>query len=66
MSRHNKTYKEYKDAIANHVEEIDYKPYSHNLISLMLGSVAKKWGKDKANKIIKELKLEELGWRCER
>lgn len=37
-------------------------PYSHNLISLYLQSVAKAFGKPAANKLIDECGLEGLGW----
>jgi hypothetical protein len=37
-------------------------PYSHNIISLVLGRVAKFHGKKTANKLIDEFELEALGW----
>ena len=43
----------------NHV---DVKPYSHNIIALMLEMVSNEYGQERANKLIVDLELEELGW----
>ncbi len=40
-------------------------PYSHNIISLALGAVAREHGKAEANKLIDEHDLEDLGWEKE-
>ena len=42
---------------------VDVKEYSHNLISLYLRQVSKKYGRQEANNIIKKTGLEKLGWR---
>lgn len=44
---------------------VDKKPYSHNIISLTLQIIAKKYGKEIANKVIRDLKLIKLGWQTE-
>lgn len=41
---------------------IDIKPYSHNMISIILTLVAKEDGKDAANSLIEEFELEKRGW----
>jgi len=41
---------------------VDVRPYSHNIISLLLQQIAKYHGKDKANKAIRDFDLEGLGW----
>lgn len=44
-------------------EQLDFEgPYSHNIISLCLQSIAKKFGNPTANKLIDECGLENLGW----
>jgi hypothetical protein len=45
------------------LETLDLKPYSANIISLRLASVARKLGKSKADDLIKEFGLEQLGWK---
>jgi hypothetical protein len=45
------------------LETLDLKPYSANIISLRLASVARKLGKTKADDLIKEFGLEQLGWK---
>lgn len=39
--------------------------YSHNIISLVLRAIAKECGKDAANSLIDECRLEKLGWKKE-
>ena len=56
----------YMDAyeiIEQNLETLDLKPYSSNIISLRLASVARKLGKSKADDLIKEFGLEQLGWK---
>ena len=56
----------YQDAyekIEECLETLDLKPYSANIISLRLASVARKLGKSKADDLIKEFGLEQLGWK---
>lgn len=55
-------YQKWRDRIANEVPFVDIKPYSHNLISISLGGVARQFGPEVANDLIEEFELEELGW----
>ena len=57
-----RTLEELKQIIKREVPFVDDKPYSHTLISLVLMQISLKYGKDEANKCIKEFELEELGW----
>ena len=43
-------------------KNVDVKPYSHNIIALMLEMVSNEYGQERANKLIVDLQLEELGW----
>ena len=52
-----------KAKIAREVDYVDVKPYSHNIINLVLMQMAHEYGKEAANKTIDEFGLEELGWR---
>jgi len=45
---------------------IDFKPYSHNIISLTLAHVAKECSYRKANQLIDEFNLKAYGWHKER
>lgn len=55
------TIKQAKDKIE---EQLDFSgPFSHNLIGMYLGSVAKEHGKAAANKLIVECGLEDEGWK---
>ena len=60
-----KTIEELKQIIREEKPFVDLKPYSHNIISLTLQQIAKEYGYDAANNIIKELELEKKGWRKE-
>ena len=57
-----KDYDYYFNKIKYERQYVDVKPYSHNIISLELQIVSEKFGQAKANTIIRELKLDELGW----
>lgn len=50
------------DTIGDEVDYVDVKPYSHNIISIALGAIAKTYGDDEANKAIDQFCLEDLGW----
>ena len=49
--------------IEDEMEFVDVKPYSHNLISMRLRHIAELGGVKEANRVIRELGLESLGWR---
>lgn len=61
-----RTLKEWKKEIKEQADWVDIKPYSHNIISIGLRAIAKKWGKEEANKTITELGLDTLGWKKEK
>lgn len=54
-----------KKTIAKEVPYVDIKPYSHNIISLALGAIARDFGATKADKAIETFGLEKLGWHKE-
>lgn len=58
-----KTLKEWLETIEDQVEYVDVRPFSHNIISLALLAISKKWGTKKANKAIKDFGLDKLGWK---
>jgi len=49
--------------IQEQVPFVDVKPYSHNIIGLLLSQIAKKYGDTEANQAIEDFQLEGLGWR---
>ena len=55
-------YYELKAKIIQQREFVDVKPYSHNIISLLLRAIADGWGQERANQTIEACELEELGW----
>lgn len=52
-----------RNKLDEHVGDIDIKPYSHNIVSIVLLGVASKIGTDYANQLIDDYNLEELGWK---
>lgn len=52
-----------REKLEREVPCIDIKPFSHNIVRLILSSVAKDEGFDAANSLIDEFKLEEKGWK---
>lgn len=59
------TLKNLRNQIKMEVPYIDIKPYSHNIISLTLSTIAKNYGYDEANKAITDFGLESRGWKHE-
>jgi hypothetical protein len=57
-----KTLDELKERILEEAEYVDIRPYSHNIISLYLREIDKRFGKKITNEIIEECELEILGW----
>ena len=51
--------------IEREVEFVDVKPYSHNIISLILRTISEEFGYNKANEAIDEFGLVLLGWNYE-
>jgi len=58
-----KTLKELRANIKKEIPYVDLKQFSHNIISINLMIIAKEYGKEEANKAIRDLKLDELGWK---
>jgi len=54
---------EAKQKIRDEVKFVDIKPYSHNIIGLLLLSVSKDYGRKQANELIDEFELEDMGWK---
>lgn len=48
--------------IEEQVPWIDIKPYSHNIIGLLLSQIAEEYGKKAANKAIRDFGLDKKGW----
>ena len=53
---------ELRSTISANVAGVDDRPYSHNIISLTLGTIAEEYGIEAANETIEDHHLEELGW----
>jgi len=51
-----------RQGIADLVPTLDEKPYSHNLIGILLNRIHNIHGEKEAKKAIKELGLKDLGW----
>ena len=51
-----------RNKIKHESKFIDVKPYSHNIVGLLLSEIAEKFGKAQANKAIKDFKLDKKGW----
>jgi len=52
-----------REKISREAPYIDIKPYSHNIIGIVLSSLAKEEGIEAANSLIDEFSLENKGWR---
>jgi hypothetical protein len=61
-----KTLQELKDIIAKEKDFIGIKPYSHNIISLVLLQISKEHSREEANKCIDEFELQKHGWKKEK
>lgn len=58
----NKGLKGWRKTIKQEAPYVDVKPFSHNIITLSLGAIAKEYGRGEANKAIVDFGLEDLGW----
>ena len=56
------TLKQLRKSVEKESEFVDEKPYSHNIISLLLREIDSKFGKKAANETIEMYDLESLGW----
>ena len=62
MSTDLSTLAQCRRAIAREVPYVDRKPYSHNIISLVLNKIARTFSQAQANRAIRDFRLTELGW----
>ena len=65
MKRHKlaqETLEELRDYIDEQAEYVGEKPYSHNIISLTLLQIAKRFGHAEANRAIGDFGLDLIGW----
>jgi hypothetical protein len=53
---------ELRDKISAERRFVGRKPYSHNIVSLLLQQIASEFGQPEANVAVRELKLKPLGW----
>jgi hypothetical protein len=51
-----------RQEIDDEVDYIDVKPYSNNIVGLLLSQIAKEYGQDEANRAIRDFGLERKGW----
>jgi len=57
-----KTLEELRAKVKHEAQYVDIKPYSHNIITLLLGQIAKEHGQTEANKAIVDFGLDDMGW----
>ena len=65
MTTNTTTLEDLRDEIDAEAEWVDIKPYSHNIISLLLRQIARTYGPAEADRAIRDFGLEEKGWRQE-
>ena len=58
-----KTLQEWRQEIKREVPFVGVKPYSHNIINISLQAIAERFGREEANKAIRDFHLEKLGWK---
>jgi len=61
-----KTLKELKEIIEREKDFIGIKPYSHNIISLVLLQISQEYSRKEANNCIDEFELARHGWKKEK
>lgn len=59
----NPEFKEYYQKILYNARYVGIKPYSHNIVGMLLNAVAEKYSHKFSNLIIVEAELESLGWK---
>ena len=57
-----KTLEELRAEIEHEAQYVDIKPYSHNIIALILSQIAKGYGQPEANRAITDFALDMMGW----
>ena len=55
--------KELRKRISAEVRSVGVKPYSHNIIGLILSQINDAFGREAANQAIVDFDLEKLGWK---
>tara|TARA_B100001939_G_C16493660_1_gene426583 strand:+ start:332 stop:550 length:219 start_codon:yes stop_codon:yes gene_type:complete len=50
------------DKIEKEVDYIDVRPFSHNIVGLVLREISEEFGQDRANEAIEHFNLELFGW----
>ena len=58
-----KTLDEMRAELVLEAQFVDLKPYSHNLVTMMLQDIAKKYGNKEANQAIDDFGLVDKGWK---
>ena len=48
--------------ICKEAPSVGRKPYSHNIVGLVLQQIAKKFGRDEANKAVRDFRLKSKGF----
>ncbi len=56
------TLNEFRQQIQDEAEWVDVKPYSHNIVGLLLSQMAEKYGDAEAEKAIEDFGLKHKGW----
>ena len=62
MTKLGETKEELIAQIRTEIPYIDIRPYSHNIIGIVLGQIADQFGDAEAEKLIKTLGLDKRGW----
>lgn len=57
-----RTLDEVREEIERLVPDIDVGPFTHNMIGMLLRFISNRWGRDEANRAIKDFGLEAYGW----
>jgi hypothetical protein len=61
----NDTLEELRDRIRWEAPCVGYKPYSHNIVRIILAEIEKKFGRAEANTAVRDFKLESKGFNQE-
>ncbi len=56
------TLEELRAEIKEYAPLVDKTSHAHNLINLALGSINRDFGREEANRAVRDFKLEEKGW----
>jgi len=63
MAKEKKTLEELRQQIADEIDYVDIKPYSHNIIGCVLRIIDRDYGTEEANNAVREFGLDEMGWK---